>query len=246
MMIYPAIDLLDGKCVRLKKGDFEQKTVYSDHPATLAQTFAEAGAKALHLVDLSGAKDPTQRQFSLIRNLVAQSSLRVQCGGGIRSLADVKALLDCGVERAVIGSIAATNVELTRQILQEFGAERITLAIDVVPQAHEYLIAINGWKTTTPLRAIDLIRDYLTTSKIDRILCTDISLDGMMIGPNIRLYQELIQLFPTIDFQASGGITVAHDVNQLAQVGVRSLVIGKAIYEGTIDLKEMLRGSHAH
>ena len=234
MNIYPAIDLLDGKCVRLKKGDFEQKTVYSDHPETLVQFFEDTGAKSLHLVDLSGAKDPLHRQISLIRKLVKQSSLQIQSGGGVRSIDDVKALLDCGVERVVLGSIAATNPDLTCQILQEFGGERITLAIDVIPRGKEYFIAINGWKTTTQTRAIDLISQYLQTTKIDRILCTDISLDGM------------IQLFPNIDFQASGGITVANDIQQLARVGVRSLVVGKAIYEGTLDLKEILRGSHAH
>ena len=250
MIIYPAIDLLDGQCVRLIKGDFEQKTVYSSNPQSLVQTFETAGAKALHLVDLSGAKNPAERQLPLIRSLVKLTRLKIQCGGGIRSSEDVKTLLDVGVDRVVLGSIAVSKPELLKNIVREFGPDRITLAMDVAKKGDDYFIAINGWKTITSVRAIDLISDFQRSVSPSRILCTDIGMDGMMQGPNVELYRSFNGLFPRIEFQASGGVSKIEDLRALEKIGTRSAVVGKAIYEGSLSLKEALqefqRGPNAH
>jgi len=238
MNIYPALDLLDGNCVRLRKGDFDQKTTYSNDPLTLIRSFEEAGAQFLHLVDLSGARDPSQRQTKVIRELVSESKLKIQCGGGIRTREDVAILLDCGVERVVIGSITVSNRALVKSILHEFGPNRITLAIDVVRVKQEFFVAVNGWKNVTDTRAIDLVREY--RELVERVLCTDIQLDGMMMGPNVQLYENFLRDFPELDFQASGGMSRLEDLDKLSAVGIRSAVVGKAIYEGTLDLCEAL------
>ena len=249
MTIYPAIDLLDGKCVRLAKGDFEQKTIYSENPLEMALSFENDGASALHLVDLSGAKNPASRQISIIEKIVKNTHLKIQCGGGIRTREEVVALLECGVDRVVLGSIAVTKPELVHGLLKEFGGKRITLAIDVIYQDHEYRVATQGWKNITSHSALELISIY-QGSNVDRILCTDISKDGMMGGPNLMLYENLVNQFPGIDFQASGGMSKPKDIEDLEKVGVRSLVIGKALYEGSISLKEILKSesdrNHAH
>jgi phosphoribosylformimino-5-aminoimidazole carboxamide ribotide isomerase len=247
MIIYPAIDLLDGNCVRLVKGDFEQKTIYSNDPLTMAKTFESAGAKALHLVDLSGAKDPSKRQLDIISKLVTQSSMKIQSGGGVRTRQDVASLIESGVDRVVIGSVAVSDPALVSAILKEFGPAKITLALDVVLTDGAFLIAVNGWKTVTQTKVTDLITYYQTQLPLARVLCTDISKDGMMEGPNVNLYKTLMKEFPTIDFQASGGISSMNDLKALESAGVKSAVVGKAIYEGAISLTEVFkRGSNAH
>jgi phosphoribosylformimino-5-aminoimidazole carboxamide ribotide isomerase len=236
MLIYPALDLLDGKCVRLRKGDFEQKTVYSEDPSAMVRIFENVGARFLHLVDLSGAKDPGQRQLSLIRKLVAGSRLRIQCGGGIRSAGDLDALFDCGVDRAVLGSVAVTRRDLTGELLARYGGARLTLAVDVVPvERGEYRVAIEGWKKITGENVFDFISSYAGHEDL-RVLCTDISRDGMLTGPNLVLYRELTERFPGIDIQASGGVAREQDLEALERGGVRSAIVGKAIYEETIPL----------
>lgn len=240
MLIYPALDLLDGKCVRLLKGDFEQKTIYSDNPLEMVRSFEADGAQALHLVDLSGAKNPSDRQLSLIQKIVEITRMAVQCGGGIRQLSEVEKLLDCGVDRVVLGSIAVSAPALVKEILTRFGPDRITLAIDVWPVEQAYRVAVQGWKELSSLTIGDLISTFEKFS-LTRILCTDISRDGIMAGPNLPLYQSLLQNYPTLDFQASGGMSKDQDIADLIQIGVKSVVIGKALYEGQIILKDILR-----
>jgi phosphoribosylformimino-5-aminoimidazole carboxamide ribotide isomerase len=240
MLIYPAIDLLDGRCVRLKQGGFEQSTVYSDDPQATARGFAQAGATHLHLVDLSGAKDPSRRQTELISRIVASTSLRVQVGGGIRSFEQAAALLDGGVDRVVIGSAAVSNPALVLGLLSEFGGSRVTVALDVrIDSAGRPCVALQGWKEQSAIEVEQALRPFLSQG-LERVLCTDIALDGMMKGPNHKLYSDLMLRFPGIEFQASGGMSRLEDLLTLKKAGVRSAVVGKAIYEGAIDLKEAL------
>jgi phosphoribosylformimino-5-aminoimidazole carboxamide ribotide isomerase len=252
MMIYPAIDLLDGECVRLTKGDFNQKKVYSDDPIAMSKSFSEAGATCLHLVDLSGAKDPAQRQLPMIGKLIQETKMKVQCGGGIRTRADVAALLKLGVDRVVIGSVAVTNPSLVCAFIEEFGSHRITLALDVAFKDDGFKVATHGWKNVSDTHVTDLITHYVEKLgekfKIARILCTDIGKDGMMAGPNVHLYKTLMKTFPGIDFQASGGISSMKDIETLRASSVKSAVVGKAIYEGAIAVKDLFGsgGSSAH
>jgi phosphoribosylformimino-5-aminoimidazole carboxamide ribotide isomerase len=241
MQIYPALDLLDGQCVRLKKGNFEHKTVYSSEPREVIQAIEDSGARYLHLVDLSGAKDPTKRQSQLIHQLISESRIKIQCGGGIRSLPEVRDLLHLGVDRVILGSIAVTDPALTLALLREFSPNRITLALDVqIDPDGSMKIATDGWKNSKAQNVFELIASY-EKAGLSRVLCTDILRDGMMAGPNILLYQTLMEEFPRIEFQASGGVSSLQDLRGLKQAGIHSVIIGRALYEGNIVLEEALR-----
>lgn len=240
MLIYPAIDLLDGRCVRLKQGGFDQSTVYSDDPLATARGFESAGATHLHLVDLSGAKDPARRQISLIAELVSATQLKVQVGGGIRKFEQASELLRTGAERVVIGSAAVSDPELVLSLLAEFGGKRVTVALDVRIDAQgRPRVALHGWKDQSGVGIEQALTPFLGAG-LERVLCTDIARDGMMTGPNLEMYSSLMACFPGIEFQASGGMSRLDDLLALGKSGVRSAVVGKAIYEGAIDLKEAL------
>jgi phosphoribosylformimino-5-aminoimidazole carboxamide ribotide isomerase len=240
MSLYPAIDLLDGRCVRLRQGQFEERTDYSGDPVAVAREFEAAGAKYLHLVDLSGAKDPGARQTRLIEGIVRATGLKVQTGGGVRSAEQARELLAAGVDRVVIGSGAVKSPELVIGLLREFGAARVTVALDVrVDGAGVPRVALHGWKEQSAVSVAEALAPFLLAG-LARVLCTDIALDGMMKGPNLALYQKLLAQFPTIEFQASGGMSRLEDLLALRAAGVRTAVIGKALYEGAIDLKEAL------
>jgi phosphoribosylformimino-5-aminoimidazole carboxamide ribotide isomerase len=240
MELYPAIDLLDGKCVRLLKGDFEKATLYSDNPLEILARLEAEGAQFLHCVDLSGAKNPENRQLPLLRRLLAQTQIQIQCGGGIRSAHEVHELFEVGVSRVVLGSIAHKDPELTRTLLREYGPERITLAMDVEIQDNGQLqLATEGWKTKSKYSVSHWLGDYLEAG-LKRVLCTDIGRDGMMIGPNLSLYETLLHGFPQLEFQASGGVSQLADLLSLKALGLHSCIFGKALYEGKIDLKEAL------
>ena len=236
MIIYPAIDLIAGEVVRLHKGDFEQKTTYGIDPVGVAQAYAEAGASWLHLVDLDGAKDPTNRQIGLISEIIAGSGLKVQTGGGIRSRADIEALLDAGASRVVIGSLAVREPQLVRQMYVDFGAEAICLAADVIKRDGAFMIAVSGWQEASSLALADFISGFADVG-LRHVLCTDIDRDGTMTGPNSALYEEMKAAFPAIELQASGGVKGIEDLDGLTTDGV---IIGRAIYEGAIDLKAAL------
>ncbi len=236
MILYPAIDLMSGKCVRLFQGDFNQKTNYNLTPESVAQKYKADGAYWLHLVDLDGARDPSKRQIQLIRSVIKASGLNVQTGGGIRSAQDVQDLLEAGASRIVIGSLSYKNKKLTKEILKQFGPEHICLAFDVKPDENDYMIAASGWQEDTLLRLEDSVQDYID-SGLKHILCTDISRDGTLQGCNVSLYKHLKVLYPSLAVQASGGIGSLDDIKALDADGA---IIGKALYEGIFSLPQAL------
>ncbi len=240
MKIYPAIDLIGGQVVRLAKGDYQKKTVYGEDPLTTAQDFQKQGAEYLHVVDLDGAKDPEKRQVDLIGRIVRETGLKVQTGGGIRSLRDAANLLDQGVDRIIIGSMAVKNQSETLDIIKSLGAEHITLGLDVQLIDQKPMVAIHGWQEVSTTSADQLLKIYQTAG-VTNILCTDISKDGMLTGPNFDLYRQLQQNWPDLDFIASGGIHSLDDLAHLKQDNTSGVIIGKALYEGRFNLKEALQ-----
>lgn len=236
MIVYPAIDLIDGEVVRLHKGDFDQKTTYGSDPVAVARAYADAGASWLHLVDLDGAKNPKNRQTNLISRIIDGSGLKVQTGGGIRSREDVEALIKAGASRVVIGSLAVREPDLVSSMFDEFGVDAICLAADVVRPDDEFMIAVSGWQEASTLSLFDFIGGFIPAG-LCHVLCTDIDRDGTMTGPNGTLYRRVKQQFPDIQLQASGGVSGVDDLRDLPTDGV---IIGKAIYEGAIDLKAAL------
>ncbi len=239
MIIYPAIDLIGGKCVRLYKGDFKQQTTYDASPVEIAQDYKKEGAKWLHLVDLDGARDPKKRQIELISEIIKTSGLLVQTGGGIRSMEDVEALLNAGADRVVIGSLAVKDPFIMKEILRRFGADKICLAADVMSQNSQYMIAICGWQDKSTVTLNEFIEKYLDLG-LKHILCTDISCDGTMKGCNTQLYKNIQKSFPQIHVQASGGVSSLDDLKPLNTAGV---IIGKALYEGAFTLKQALEAA---
>ena len=236
MVIYPAIDLINGEVVRLHKGDFARKTTYGTDPVAVAKSYAEAGAKWLHLVDLDGAKDPANRQTRLISKIIAGSGLKVQTGGGIRSREDVAALVKAGASRVVVGSLAVRDPDLVAGMMSEFGAEAICLAADVLRRDDAFLVAVSGWQEASSLSLSEFLIGF-QASGLRHVLCTDIDRDGMMTGPNNDLYRQVKGAFPDIQLQASGGVKGIEDLEGLATDGV---IIGRAIYEGALDLRAAL------
>lgn len=236
MIIYPAIDLINGQCVRLHKGDFAQQTTYETDPVDVAKIYKRNGAEWLHVVDLDGAKSPENRQTDLIAKIIRESSLKVQTGGGIRSLADVQTLIDAGAHRVIIGSLAVKTPALVKKIIADFGADHICLAADVLEENGVYKIAVSGWQESSSVNLDDFLTDYQEAG-IQHILCTDISKDGTMQGCNVDLYDDLIAKFPDLSIQASGGISRLQDLTALNTNGV---IIGKALYEGVFTVSEAL------
>lgn len=236
MIVYPAIDVMDGKCVRLYKGDFGQQTTYSDSPEDVAIQFNKQGSDWLHLIDLDGARSPENRQLKVIKNIVGKSKMQVQTGGGIRSVEDVANLLDTGVNRVIIGSLATREPEMVKGMFAEFGPDRICLAADVQSQDDEYYVAISGWQELSQIPLRSFIRDYLEVG-LKHVLCTDISRDGTLEGCNVDLCNTIQKEFPQIDLQASGGVGSLNDLRKLNTAGV---IVGKALYEGTFTLAEAL------
>lgn len=232
MILYPAIDLMGGRCVRLHKGDFAQATLYSDDPLAMARQFEAQGAKWLHLVDLDGARDPAQRQTALIRTIARQTGLSVQSGGGIRSIEDVAQMLDSGVARVVVGSLAVRKPERVREMMRRFGAERICLAVDVLRDSGgAFRISVSGWQEETKVLLDDLVR-YFGDEGLACFLCTDISRDGTLQGANLALYEHLAARFPGLNILASGGVRGLEDLAALRAIPVHGVIIGKALYEG--------------
>jgi phosphoribosylformimino-5-aminoimidazole carboxamide ribotide isomerase len=241
MKLYPAIDLMGGACVRLSQGAFESKKVYNEDPKAVLAGFAAAGAQAVHLVDLDGAKDPARRQTALLRTLAGSCPLEVQAGGGVRSVADVEALLGAGVTRVVVGTAAVENPGLGQAMFERFGGSRITLALDAfVDEAGAAAVATRGWKEKSRLTVQELITAFLPVG-LERVLCTDISKDGMLAGPGLTLYKRLAAEFPRLELQASGGVRSLDDLLALKAIPVHSAVVGKALYEGRLDLAQAVR-----
>ena len=240
MIIYPAIDLRGGRVVRLTEGKFDQEKSYGDDPLAVAKDFAAAGAMWLHVVDRDGAKDPAKRQTALVEILARESGLKVQTGGGIREESQVSALLASGAQRVIVGSLAAKQPELVRGWLKKFGTEKIILSPDVrLDASGTPRVAAAGWQESTGLALDDFLNSYLTAGLV-HILCTDISRDGKLTGPNTALYASLVKKFPALKIQASGGVSSLADLAGLRSTGCAGVIVGRALYEKKFTLREAL------
>lgn len=235
MKLYPAIDLMGGRCVRLRQGKFDEKTEYALDPVEQAQRYAAAGATNLHVVDLDGARDGNAKQTPLIARIVRECGLEVQVGGGIRSAEQALALFEAGVARVVVGSLAVTQPEKMHELLEKVGPGRVTLAVDVADGE----VATHGW-TKGSGRSVNEVVESYRAEGLGHVLCTDIGRDGMLGGPNVDLYVSLQAAFPEMEIQASGGIGGLNDLVQLRAMGVKAAIIGKALYEGRFTIKEAL------
>jgi phosphoribosylformimino-5-aminoimidazole carboxamide ribotide isomerase len=245
MKLLPAIDLRDGRCVRLLQGDFERETRYSVDPVELAAQYRDLGARTLHIVDLDGAKQGVPVNLPVIRRMRAAAGVDVQVGGGIRARASLEEALAVAA-RAVIGSLAVSEPKLVASWLTEFGAERLTLALDVrLREDGTPMIATHGWTRASTLSLEDAI-DRFAAVGLKHVLCTDIERDGALSGPNVELYRDCVRRWPGIEFQASGGVRDVGDLTALADTGVAATVSGKALLEGRLkpeEIRPFLRGA---
>ncbi len=239
MKIIPAIDLKGGKCVRLYKGDFDRTTEYSNDPLEVARRFSELDVEDLHIVDLDGARSGEQLNRSIVRAIAAETGLRIQLGGGIRDRFTVAEWLNNGVSRCVIGSMAATDPAEVRKWLHEFGVDRIVLALDVnISPDGTPVLTTHGWTQQVGLSLWQCLEAY-RQDDIIHILCTDISRDGAMTGPNASLYGEILERYPDIQLQASGGVRNIDDLLELRARGIPSAISGKALLDGEITANEV-------
>jgi phosphoribosylformimino-5-aminoimidazole carboxamide ribotide isomerase len=240
MIIYPAIDLRGGRVVRLTEGKFDQEKSYGDDPLAVAREFAAAGATWLHVVDLDGAKDPAKRQTALVERIARGSGLRMQTGGGIRDESQIQALLDAGAQRVIVGSVAVKQPALVHDWLRRFGPENIILSPDVrLDGDGTPRVAAAGWQESTGVALDDFLNGFLTSGLV-HILCTDISRDGKLTGPNSGLYAQLVKKFPSLQIQASGGVSSLEDLRVLQATGSAGAIVGRALYEKKFTLKEAL------
>lgn len=232
--IIPAIDVMDGKCVRLSGGDFSKQKVYSSDPLDMAKKFEHEGLKRLHIVDLDGAKSGQMTNFSVLESIASATSLSIDFGGGVKKIDDVQNILNAGAAMVTIGSLAAKQPGVLEEWLMEFGAEKFFIGADVL---HEK-IKISGWLEDSGLNIFSFIGNVISLGT-SNIFCTDISKDGMMKGPSIELYEKIIFQHPEINLVASGGVSNAQDVKNLRAIGCTGVIIGKAIYEELISFKEL-------
>jgi phosphoribosylformimino-5-aminoimidazole carboxamide ribotide isomerase len=231
--LIPAIDIIEGKCVRLTKGDYEQKTTYGD-PLEMAIQFERTGYKRLHVVDLDGAKSHHIVNKDVLHTLAIKTNLVIDFGGGIKSDDDIKTAFDCGASMVTVGSVAVTNPELFGQWLMEYGAERMILGADV----RNGFISINGWKDDSKEELLPFLHRYIEMG-VRNVLCTEISKDGTLSGPATSLYEKVMAAYPDLHLIASGGVSSIDDIKALDAAGIPSVVFGKAIYEGKIDIEEL-------
>lgn len=234
MRVIPAIDIIDGKCVRLTQGDYAQKTVYNENPLEVAKEFEDAGLKHLHLVDLDGAKAGKVKNWKVVQSITNHTKLKVDFGGGIKTEEEIKQLFDAGVVQVNLGSIAVKNAALVKGWIQEYGPEKIILSADVKDE----MIAIAGWIENSAIPLTEFIEGWIDNG-IRYITCTDIRTDGMLQGPNIELYRKILKSFPSARLIASGGVSSIADVQNLKEINVDGVIVGKAIYEGRISLADL-------
>jgi len=234
--IIPAIDLIDGKCVRLSQGDYDQKIVYNENPLEVAKMFADAGIRRLHLVDLDGAKAHHIVNHRVLERITGSTELIVDFGGGLKSEDDLRIAFECGAGMITGGSIAVKNQDVFSSWITKFGSEKIILGADVKDEK----IAVGGWIETTELELIPFIKNYVEQG-IHKVICTDISKDGMLQGTATELYKKILAAQPGLYLIASGGVSSIRDVEQLQEASIPAVIIGKAIYEGRIKLKELTR-----
>lgn len=232
--IIPAIDLIDGKCVRLSQGDYNQKTTYNENPLEVAKMFEDAGITRLHLVDLDGAKAHHIVNHKVLEKIATSTNLIIDFGGGLKSDNDLRIAFESGAKMITGGSIAVRNPEIFESWIEKFGAEKIILGADV----NNEKIAVGGWLETTDIELLPFVENYLNKG-INKVICTDISKDGMLQGPAIELYKKMLNAQPGMYLIASGGVSSVSDIEQLNDAGIPSVITGKAIYEGRIKLSDL-------
>lgn len=234
LQIIPAIDIIDGKCVRLTQGDYSQKKIYNENPLEVAREFEDAGLTRLHLVDLDGAKAGAVKNWKVLETIAAKTSMIIDFGGGIKTEEDVKIVFNSGAALATVGSIAVKNEEEFVKWLLQFGADKFLLGADVKDEK----IAVAGWLETTDVWIYDFIEKYINHG-VQQLFCTDVSKDGKLEGPSIELYKNIIGQFPQLHFIASGGVSNMKDLDDLQHIGCSGAIVGKAIYENRITLEEL-------
>ena len=236
MEIIPAIDIIDGKCVRLTQGNYSLKIIYNEHPLKVARQFEDAGLTRLHLVDLDGAKAGTVKNWKTLDTIASKTSLVIDFGGGIKTDGDLQIVFNSGAAYATVGSIAVKQPDLLFEWAETYGTGKFMIGADVRNEK----LAIGGWLEETSIWVFDFIRDF-TAKGFTQFFCTDVSKDGLLQGPSTELYKRLIDENPGIYFIASGGVSNMKDVEDLAEVGCNGAIIGKAIYENRITLKELMQ-----
>ena len=236
MELIPAIDLIDERCVRLTQGDYAQTRIYDEDPVEVARRYTDCGIRRLHIVDLDGAKAKAPCNLRVLERVATATSLDIEWGGGIKDTDALRSAVNAGASRIICGSIAVDDAPLFTQWLQEYGAERMILGADV----RNGKVATHGWLKDGGIGVEELVEKFLSDG-LSQIICTDISCDGMLQGPNFPLYTELQQRFPTVDVTLSGGISSMKDIDRAHEEGIRAVIIGKAIYEGRITLKDLER-----
>lgn len=242
MIVYPAIDLRGGRVVRLRQGDYAAETRYPDDPLEVARRYQSAGATWIHLVDLDAARDGTMRHREVIAAISRDTGLSVQAGGGVRAESDVAALLDAGVARVVIGSLAVREPERVAGWIGDFGAERICVALDTrADEGGLWRLPVAGWTEDSGIELDGLIERYHTLAPIRHVLCTDIARDGMLAGPSLDLYRPLAARWPALAIQASGGIRDTADIVAARAAGCSGAIVGKALLDGRVALEDLLR-----
>jgi len=234
MEIIPAIDIIEGKCVRLTKGDYNQKKIYNENPLEVALAFEDAGLSRLHLVDLDGAKAGQVKNWKVLEKIASRTQLKIDFGGGIKTEKDLSIVFDSGAIMAAIGSMAVKEPELLAHWIRAFGAAKFFLGADV----KEEKIAVSGWLEKTNIDIYQFIGQWLEKG-VEKIFCTDISKDGLLEGPSLFLYGKILHKFPAVYFVASGGVSSMSDLDDLEELGVSGAIIGKAIYEGRVNLPEL-------
>ena len=234
--LIPAIDIIDGKCVRLSQGNYDSKKVYNENPLEVAKEFEAYGIRRLHVVDLDGAASQHVVNYRTLEQIATQTSLIIDFGGGIKTSGDIEIAFDSGAEMITLGSVAVKHPELFDEWLQTYGNEKIILGADV----KDNRIAINGWKEESPQELMPFLNQHINKG-VTKVLCTDISRDGMLKGPALDLYRSIMEAHPELHLIASGGISGMEDILKLDEAGIPAVVFGKAIYEGRISLKELSR-----
>lgn len=232
--LIPAIDIIEGKCVRLTHGDYDKKKIYGEDPVQIAEGFEQYGFKRLHIVDLDGAKSRHIVNDDILRRITEATNLTVDFGGGIKSSVDIERAFDAGTSMVTIGSVAVTAPDMFQAWIEKYGAERIILGADV----RKGMISINGWKEDSDESLLPFLRRY-TAMGVKNVLCTEISKDGTLEGPAIELYDEIMRNFPSLHLIASGGVSSNDDIENLERHGIPAVVFGKAFYEGKIDINRL-------
>lgn len=234
--IIPAIDIIEGKCVRLSQGDYTQKTVYNENPLEVAKMFADVGIRRLHLVDLDGAKAQHIVNYKVLEKIAHSTDLIIDFGGGLKSDDDLRIAFECGAAMITGGSIAVKNQELFSEWINRYGGDKIILGADVKDEK----IAVSGWLETTDIELMPFISSYMEKG-VQKVICTDISKDGMLAGPSTALYEKMLTEKPDMYLIASGGVSSMQDIERLEQAGIPAVITGKAIYEGRIKMSDLSR-----